>query len=135
ATSPTEYTTVETPLSDSRCRRVWNAAIIASGKSRSAVTRRDSIAAAVRAGSGARGLASHRAPQLLDVAPLGRERANRDAHHPAAVEERRGQVGAAGAVERIGPGAGMAVERLAFEAGRLVPNADGLQPHRRDEPP
>ena len=44
------------------------------------------------------------APEGLDVPSLRRLGADRDPHHPAPVEDRRGQVGLARAVDPLGPG-------------------------------
>ncbi len=74
-------------------------------------------------------------PRARRRPPLGRQRADRDAHHPAPVEHGGRQVGGAGAVDALGPGLRVAVERVAVEPGRLVPHAHGLQRHRREHPP
>ena len=48
-------------------------------------------------------IALHFRPERLDVRALGGQRADRDARHPAAVEERRREVGRAGSIERDRP--------------------------------
>ena len=81
------------------------------------------------------GLALHGFPQPLDMGTVGGQRANRDAHHPPAVEQRRRQVGGARAVQPLDPAERVAIERFAAQALGFVPHADGLQRHRIEHPP
>ena len=51
---------------------------------------------------------------------LGRFRADRDAHHPAAVEDRGREVRGARSVDALRPRERVAIERLAVQPVRLV---------------
>ena len=74
-------------------------------------------------------------PQRLDIGPFGRQRADRDAHHPASVKRCRGEVCRARSVDRLGPALRMGVERRARHPLRLVTDAHRLQRHGGEHAP
>ena len=77
----------------------------------------------------------HQRPQRFDVAALGQLAADRDAHHPAVVENGGREIGAAGAVDAIAPAGRVPIERFARQPIGLVADADRLQIHRREDAP
>src|SRR6185312_5027415 len=73
------------------------------------------------------GLAPDQGPEGLDVRSLGGFGPDRDADHPAPVERGGREVREPRAVHPVAPGQGVGVEGVAFQAGRLVADAEGLQ--------
>ena len=72
---------------------------------------------------------------MLDVGPFGILGPDRDPHRPHAVQQRRGDQGRARGVDRVHPGEGVRVQPVGVQPGRLVPEHDGLQADRGQDPP